>query len=142
MTGVSKIIVYNSKNEFLLQLREDGPGTGFSTYWDLIGKAVEELENPANAARRELLKTLGIYIENPVLFRVHNDGDTKHHIFAAKIDAKVSELNLGEGVEVRWFRATELNNTRMAFNYRAVLWDFIKINNAAGMGQQNERTNT
>ncbi|MEM4240287.1 MAG: NUDIX domain-containing protein [Candidatus Woesearchaeota archaeon] len=125
MTEVAKVIVYNSKNECLLQLREDNPNIEFPLHWNLLGRVVEESDTPINAARRELLKALGVYIENPKLFRVQNNDGIKQHIFAVKLDMKPSEFHLGEGIEVKWFTEAEINTAKIAFNYRGVLKEFL-----------------
>jgi 8-oxo-dGTP diphosphatase len=124
MTEVAKVIVYNSKNECLLQLREDNPNIEFPLHWSLIGRVVEESDTPINAARRELLRSLGVYIESPKLFRVQDNDGIKQHIFAVKIDSKISELNLGEGIEVKWFTESDINRSKIAFNYKGVLNEF------------------
>jgi len=125
MTEVAKVIVYNSKKECLLRLRDDDPNIEFPLHWSLIGRVVNESDTPVNAARRELLKALGVYVEGPKLFRMQENDGIKQHIFAVKIDSKLSELNLAEGIRVKWFTDEDIKRSKIAFNYRDILHNFL-----------------
>jgi hypothetical protein len=67
-----------------------------------------------------------------MLFRVQEYNGTEQHIFAIKLDLNASELTLNEGLEVRWFKETELSTSRIAFNYKEVIKYFIKKNASHG----------
>jgi ADP-ribose pyrophosphatase YjhB (NUDIX family) len=107
-TGAT-IIVYNEKNEILLNWRTD-TGT-----WGIPGGAMEPGENAEETARRELYEETGLEVEDlklidvlsgPEYFFVYPNGDQKHTVIILSEALRVKgelRINDGESRELKFF---------------------------------------
>lgn len=123
MKEVAKVIIYND-DKVLLQLRDNKPNIAFPLHWTLIGGIVEVAEIAEEAIKRELKEELGITLDNIELFAIEDYEKAFQHIFTAKAQIDPAKIRLREGLEIRWFKFTELQTLKIAFNYHEVLKKF------------------
>ena len=64
----TSIIVQNSLNQFLLQLRDNKKGLRYSGMWGTIGGSLLGTENIKNGALRELKEETGINFVNNLIY--------------------------------------------------------------------------
>ena len=127
MKQVAKIIIHH-KDEFLLQLRDNNPNIAFPLHWNLLGGVVEEGEDPENTIKRELQEELGIYVEQVKKFVIEEYNGTKQHIFSAQLSINPAEVQLKEGLALRWFKNFELPSLKIGFNYYEIIQTFMRKN--------------
>ena len=70
----SVVVVFNDKNEVLLEERSD------DGYFDFPGGALDLKETMEDAARRELLEETGIIADELTLFKVYS-GEITHYVY-------------------------------------------------------------
>lgn len=123
MNKVAKIIICNSKNEFLLQLRDNNPNIQYPLHWNLFGGVIEENEKPKETIIRELNEELGIIInENDVCFFLKEEYNLTHqYIFYIKKEINPEKIILQEGISLKWFKFIELEGLKIGFNYKKIL---------------------
>lgn len=131
---VVKVIIYNSRGEFLLQLRDNNPNIKFQLHWNLIGGVVEETEIPKKTIVRELKEELGIDVKNIVFLKIEKFQDTEQYIYVLKMDLDIKKIRLTEGLSLKWFKSLELDGLKIGFNYFRVLRRFLDDywNNSCG----------
>lgn len=121
---VAKVIIYNSKGEILLQLRDNNSNIKFPLHWNLIGGIVEEKEIPKETILRELNEELGIEVKNIDFFRTEKNKNVKQYIYVLNIDLDINKIKLNEGLSLKWFRALEIDGLKIGFNYHEILRRF------------------
>lgn len=106
------VVIVNSKNEILLQkrsvLKKSNPGK-----WGICGGKINLGETPIDAAFRETLEEIGIYIEKNKLKVIRKAANGKGYftIFYIKQDLNIKECRLKEDEveELRYFRVEKLD---------------------------------
>ncbi len=121
---VVKIILYDSKNRVLLQLRTKDAIDGGK--WSLFGGSSEEGETPEHAIVREIKEEINYDLKNFKRF----DKQGNRYWFLGKIDKDVSELKLGEGDDFGFFSAKEIRNMNLTDNTRKMLDKFFRAQNS------------
>jgi len=128
------IIFYNPKDKaVLLFRRDDKPGIPFPDMLDLLGGHVEEGEDPAQAAVREMYEELlDLRTNRPYVLQGHepflvytDKRGCKQHIFTCVVDFNIEDVRL-EGRELVWLSESHLNlGVSMAFEFDDVLREFF-----------------
>jgi 8-oxo-dGTP pyrophosphatase MutT (NUDIX family) len=109
-------IITVEDGRYLMQLRDDIPGIFYPGHWGCFGGAVTSGESDTLALRRELAEELEM--ENPVVeeflrldFDLRKLGQKhcyRNYYEVRTTEAKVAQLVLHEGAEMRLFAANEL----------------------------------
>jgi 8-oxo-dGTP diphosphatase len=123
------IILVNPEGKVLLQLRCKDELL-YPNCWTLPGGKVEEGESPELAIAREAKEELGLDLRNPVLFKtiVENASDAiiERYIYWGNIRKKAQDLELGEGVALRYFSSEEIPLLKIAFDLKPAITKFLK----------------
>jgi len=123
------IILVNSDGKVLLQLRCKHDFL-YPNYWTLPGGKVEEDESPELAIVREVKEELGLDLHHFKLFRTTVDNALnaviERHIYWGNISEKVEDLILDEGVALRYFDSKEISLTKIAFDLKPIIADFLR----------------
>ena len=119
--GVSKAIITDYQGRYLFQLRDDISTITFPGYWGLFGGALEGMETPILAIKRELYEEL-LYcpesIEHFFLYTYSLDMvniiDREVTVFTCSIKkAEIDKLELKEGRCFSFFTTQELKNRKV-----------------------------
>jgi 8-oxo-dGTP diphosphatase len=131
MNKASKIVIVNSRKEFLLQLRDEREDIASPGYWSFFGGGVENGESYLRAMKREILEEIGIEPLNMRKIKTiyipkhyQNPSACRIAVFRADLDTSVEDINLTEGKDVRYFPLEELQEIKFPY----VWLDFILKN--------------
>jgi len=127
MIKSAHILLYNSKREILLQLRDDKPGIWYPGQWGLLGGGIGENETPQQGLVRELKEELPNFdIKNIRFMGNLNNREYLLYMFKGEINENEIELNkkLTEGQCVKYFKIDEIYYIRVP----KIFQDFI-LNN-------------
>ena len=118
-------VLVNANGEFLLNLR-DASKTMFPSMWDLIGGTLEDGETPEQCVLREILEETGEAVGAVDYMQAFDVplGDSESgrlHVFSGRVDKPAAELLLGEGLEHRFFTASELAGIEIVPGIREML---------------------
>lgn len=108
----TSIIVQNSLNQFLLQLRDNKKGLRYSGMWGTIGGGLLGTENIKKGALRELKEETGInYVSNLIYIEKKIDLYKNHkpqiiHFFYCRINSN-TKLKCYEGQMLKYFKKSE-----------------------------------
>lgn len=119
MQCAASMIVYNEKNEVLLQKRSD------NNLWCYHGGAIELGENSEETAKRELYEETGLTALNCELFGVYS-GENQHYFYPNNDEVYIIDIvyicNSFEGKkaidhnevkELKWFSVNEIPENLM-----------------------------
>ncbi|MAH03309.1 acetyltransferase [Candidatus Pacearchaeota archaeon] len=126
MRRASKIILLNSKKEFLLFLRDNKLDIPFPGYWDFIGGETEKDETDLESIKREIDEE----IENVNIGKIEFIGNIlagdncNNSIFIGQVNTPLNKIKLNEGQRLNYFRFEELHKIKLAPYYM----DFILKN--------------
>ncbi len=100
------IAILHSDAGFLMQLRDDVPTIFWPGHWCFFGGHLEPGEEPEAALRRELVEEIG-YCPEVVTWVESVESETSRgrvmrHVFAAKLDRPIADLELNEGQDMAW----------------------------------------
>ncbi|MBT96552.1 hypothetical protein CMI49_00425 [Candidatus Pacearchaeota archaeon] len=99
MERASKIILLNSKKEFLLFLRDNKLDIPFPGYWDFIGGRIEGDETDLEAIKREINEEIENVNINKIEFlgEIFASDNCSNSIFVGKVDTPLNKIKLNEG---------------------------------------------
>jgi 8-oxo-dGTP diphosphatase len=131
------IILVNPRGEVLLQLRDNNPNISFANSWTLPGGVVEPHEAPEQAAQRELAEETGIhsklsYWKTYKRKHLKRKFTIEQHVYTSTTQQEASEMTLGEGQALKFFKLKELSTLSIAFDFDKLLDDFFKQKKKAG----------
>jgi 8-oxo-dGTP diphosphatase len=119
---LAALILFDRQKRILLQHRTDDAPT-FPGHWSFFGGGVEPGEMPEQAAKREAMEELAYRLNSPRLWRtqefIHKGLTYKQYVFLEKYDG--SDLVLGEGQGMGWFRPSETQELLMSVHARQVV---------------------
>ena len=114
----AKAIIIDAQGRYLFQLRDDIPTITFPGYWGLFGGALESLETPYVAIKRELYEELlylpasiELFFSYTYSLKKVNIIDREMTVFTCSIGKyEIDKLDLKEGRCFSFFTAQELKN--------------------------------
>jgi 8-oxo-dGTP diphosphatase len=135
MRQIATLILENPSGQILLYLRDDKPSIPFPHHWDLFGGHVEPGETVQEALVREVREELDLELDDFTFFRRYEclEGDAfpnVKHVFTARIGRSSDSLTLREGERLAWFDRREIPELRIANILKAILLDFIAVQDA------------
>ena len=112
--AVALIVVEEAR--YLMQRRDQMPGIFYPDHWGLFGGALDEGEHELGALRRELREELRLefgearyFTEFSIDFSFNGGGKVRRSYYELPLPRRrLEELTLGEGTEMRLFRASEI----------------------------------
>ena len=126
-TAGVQVILLDPRDRVLLQLRDDVPGIPYPGTWCLPGGHLEDGEEPAAAALRELREEMSLDIPPSALHHVVSA--RRHygleHTFWAHLDVDAARLPLTEGQAVRFHTLEQVRCVELGYEDDAVLEEFF-----------------
>lgn len=120
----ANLILLNSLNEVLLQLRDDIPTIPYPNSWCLPGGHMEGDETPEECLTREMREEMGIELPSLKYFTdKHYPGETEY-FFVAQADFEVHAIKLTEGQAIAWFSRDKVRQLDMAHYDGSVIEEF------------------
>ena len=123
--GTANLILLNSRDEVLLQLRDDIPTIPYPNTWCLPGGHIEGGESPAECLVREMQEEMGISLENLTKFMELEYPDETEYFFLAQMDFDAGDIELKEGQAISWFSRERVHQLPMAHNDGVVVETFF-----------------
>tara|TARA_B110000444_G_C18842732_1_gene599915 strand:+ start:3153 stop:3608 length:456 start_codon:yes stop_codon:yes gene_type:complete len=129
--NASAAIIINSKNEYLMQLRDNKESIFYPNHWGLFGGASEANEDPIKTVYREVLEEISVKIIKFDYFTRQTfdldfigHGQIKRTYFVAQISIEEEKLiKLNEGKEYKFFNIKRLINLTNLVPYDAyAIW--------------------
>jgi 8-oxo-dGTP diphosphatase len=125
------IILINGRGEVLLQLRDNNPIISFANSWTLPGGVVEPHEAPEQAAQRELAEETGVHSKLShwkTYKRKHQKRKftIEQHVYTSTTQQEASEMTLGEGQALKFFKREELPTLSIGFGFDKLLDEFFE----------------
>ncbi len=124
-TGVG-IILLNSKNQFLLILRDDKPTIPYPNHWDLPGGHLEPGETPEDCLQREMWEEMELELNHPKLFRHYIWLEFEEYIFWDRMDLVPDQIPLHEGQKTDYFSYDQIPDLKLAFKSAVVIPEFFQ----------------
>ncbi len=112
LTQIAKAIIFLGER-FLLQLRDDDPGTSYPNQWGFFGGEIEPGETPWQALQRELEEEIEWRPkQGSFLYRWNNPEHPclVHHFFVVPFTGSRQQLVLHEGKALGWYTFQELQH--------------------------------
>jgi 8-oxo-dGTP diphosphatase len=124
-----QVIILNHREEVLLQLRDNNSDIPYPGRWCLPGGHLEEDEEPAAAAVRELREEMSLDLSPAVLHHVvtaHRHYGIEHTFWTA-LDFDAERVPLTEGQAVRFHSIQQIRSTALGYEDNRVLEDFFAV---------------
>jgi 8-oxo-dGTP diphosphatase len=112
----SNLILVNSRDEVLLQLRDDISTIPYPNTWCLPGGHIEGEESPEACLVREMEEEMGISPADLDYFMEIAYPDETEYYFLAHMDFDVGDIELTEGQAIGWFSREAVCQLPMAHN--------------------------
>ena len=125
------VILFNRQGELLLLQRDNIPTISYPDHWTIAGGVIEEGEAPEEAALREVQEEIDVRLAGVSLFRLYSirdglrDNPVPYYVYWSRLDRDLSELTLGEGQAMRFFRPEELPTLRIIPHEAEILQEFL-----------------
>ncbi|MFJ8768947.1 NUDIX hydrolase [Streptomyces clavifer] len=127
-TARASALIYNSRGEYLLHLRDYFPGRIWEAgLWSLLGGGRERQDvTLEDAVRRELAEEAGLDLADLTPFGTEYATDDAGEtvpiaIYAGRWNGDPRELHLTEGVMLAWFGPSDLHRLRIADSTSALV---------------------
>lgn len=123
----SGLLIINSDNKILLQLRDNIERIRYPNCWSTFGGQVEENETPEESLIRELKEELNYELKNPKLFKTYSGIDWEMHVYIKEdFNFDLSKYPVLEGQKGEFFSEKNIHEINFAFNIKDVCLDFFK----------------
>jgi 8-oxo-dGTP pyrophosphatase MutT (NUDIX family) len=137
------IIIKNSRDRYLLQLRDDKAEITNPNLWGTFGGGIRSDESPVYGAIRELREELGLQLipEDVKLFLKFPV--PKHRIYLYKLDLKqdVQRTCLKEGNDMRFFSRKEILRMKSLVKpLRFIFWIYPFVSGCQSIKEKMHRT--
>lgn len=123
------MILINSKNEVLLQLRDNKPGILFPGCYSLFGGKIEESETKEIALKREIEEEIGVKLNEFNFFKTYhyliNNEIHEINVFIVHKNLNQEDIMLREGAGFGFFSKPNIKTIRLGFNTEQILTDFF-----------------
>ena len=88
---------------------------------------MEGNETQLESIKRDIQEEIGLEISDPRIFKKFTyDNKIDQFLFFKKMDLDVSQIDLQEGKEIRFFSINELDKLDIGFNSREIIQEFLK----------------
>lgn len=122
------VLLQDSDDRVLMQLRDDVPGILAPGKWCLFGGHVDPGEEPLEAAVRELKEETGLNVEPDALIPYvrtrSRPSSNLLFIFRAKLDLKPADICVGEGAGFGFFTRDQVDRLDLIPAFRPVFHHF------------------
>ncbi|NUK23922.1 NUDIX hydrolase [Streptomyces lunaelactis] len=124
--GTAALLV-NDAGEYLLHLRAANKPIWRAGHWCLLGGRLETGEGSDDCIRRELLEEIGLVVEDLVPFRTRDTLGAngvlinRVHVYLGTLNRAVHEIELCEGIQLRWTHIEETAEMTMDPSTMAIL---------------------
>ncbi len=95
--------------KLLMQLRDNIPTILYPGFWALFGGHIEPGETPEIAVVREIREEIDYELQDFIKFGVFRDETAVRHVYAAPLNAAITELTLNEGWDLGLVSKAELS---------------------------------
>jgi 8-oxo-dGTP diphosphatase len=133
----SNLILVNSRDEVLLQLRDDISTIPYPNTWCLPGGHIEGEESPEACLVREMEEEMGISPVDLNYFMEIAYPDETEYFFLAQMDFDVGDIALTEGQAINWVPPGIVHDLPMAHNDRWVIATFFSQHGAGESSRKN-----
>ena len=123
------VIILNSVNKFLLQLRDNKPGIEFPGKWSLFGGGMETGETPTECIIREIKEEINLQVaqEEIIYFKEYKLENEIIHTFVFKTNLSPSkEIQLNEGQKAELFSRQQLEKLNLPETINKIFEDYFK----------------
>lgn len=132
MTAYAGVILLDADKRVALQLRNEdralNPGM-----WSVFGGHLEEGENPAEGALREIEEELSVRLTRDRLESLgqFSRGEDRYHVFYYRVEGELDAAELREGRAWRWctleeIQSGEIDGNRVADFHASFLVQFFQ----------------
>ncbi|MFA5771003.1 MAG: NUDIX domain-containing protein [Patescibacteria group bacterium] len=108
---VCEVLIINSNQQVLLQLRDKDPKINGSAKWGMIGGGKEIKETPLECIKREVREELGLDITPIFISEIEDIGGDKiyhHFIYSFLYQGNIQNIFLREGQKIKFFGLKEI----------------------------------
>lgn len=128
--NVASCIVYNKKNEILLQKKTEDYPLLPGGYWCFLGGEIEGNENPLEAIRREIKEEIDVELKDVRLFKkwrykLNEKVKGEESTFISLFDRKISDIRLKEGGGFAFFSKNELKDIKITPVSKPIIKEFF-----------------
>ncbi len=120
----ANLILLNSCDEVLLQLRDNISTIPYPNMWCLPGGHIEPNETPEECLAREMYEEMGIELEHLSLFAEKRYPDETEYFFVSRKSFDARDIKLTEGQAIAWFSRDAVQQLDMAHNDGKVIEEF------------------
>jgi 8-oxo-dGTP diphosphatase len=130
-------VIRNDNNEILI-IRRSRNNDVLPEFWDVPGGTLEDGEDPAYGAVREVLEETGLKIEKPDLFFCRSNVDLKKNkqfitlVFLSKHSNGEISLNPNEHDDFVWIKLSEAKDYRLV-EYLKYCFDLVASKKHSGL---------
>ncbi|SDQ49681.1 NUDIX domain-containing protein [Quadrisphaera sp. DSM 44207] len=124
-----QVIILSSRDEVLLQHRDDAPGIAYPNTWAIPGGHLEQAEAPRDCALRELAEELQLFLapSDLLLLCARQRSYGYEHTFWTRQDLVVEDLVVTEGRGFAWFTHQDTRTLPLGYEDDAVLEHFFAV---------------
>lgn len=122
--------LYNKNTHEVLLHKRDSNTKHNPHKWAFFGGAAEGLETPVECFLRELEEEISLKLlpENAIYLRdyLNTELNVQRHVFYAESDVSISELQLGEGADMKWVALSDVWDYDLTTLTRSDLQFFVE----------------